>query len=242
MKTRILLCAVLAAAFFFGAAPPLSQGNAALAAANEVTPDLVKKKLETYAKGPAESAAAFKYLYDNQDKTVPVLYALLAHDFSKEQDDRNRIVTLAALGQITYETGQRQAKVQDRQGNVLMHLTEYGLKPAHFYTAVILSVVLFVAIVDLVRRKLLRIEYSWLWMLTGAAILVLISTGLVELTADLIGARVPQALFFAGVIFLTLISLHYSVTISKLTNQIKNLSQELAVLKHETEEQQAGGE
>ncbi|MFH1551177.1 MAG: DUF2304 domain-containing protein [Planctomycetota bacterium] len=237
MKTRILLCAVLAAAFFFVAAPPLSQGNAALAAADEVTPDLVKKKLETYAKGTAESAAAFRYLYDNQDRTVPVLYALL-----KKQDDSDRIVTLAALGQITYETGQRQAKVQDRQGNVLVRLTEYGLKPAHFYTAVILSVALFVAIVDLVRRKLLRIEYSWLWMLTGAAILVLISTGLVELIADLVGARVPQALFFAGVIFLTLISLHYSVTISKLTNQIKNLSQELAVLKHETEEQQPGGE
>ena len=238
MKTRILIYAVLAAAFFFGAAPALSQGNTAPAAADDVTPDLVNKKLEIYAEGTAESAAAFKYLYNNKDRTVPVLYALL----KEQQDVSDRIVILAALGQITYETGQRQAKVQEMQSNVLVRLTEYGLKPAHFYTAVILSVVLFVVIVDLVRRKLLRIEYSWLWMLTGTAILVLISTGLVELIADLVGARVPQALFFAGVIFLTLISLHYSVTISKLTNQIKNLSQELAVLKHETEEQQTGGE
>ncbi len=227
MKTRILLCAVFAAAFF-------STPSAALA--DEVTPGVVQEKLEIYAEGTAKSAAAFRYLYDNRDRSVPVLYTLL-----KTQDDKDRIVTLAALGQITYETGQRQARVQEKQSNVLARLMEYGLKPVHFYTAVVLSVALFVAIIDLVRRKLLRIEYSWLWMLTGAAILVLISTGLVELIADLAGARVPQALFFAGVIFLTLISLHYSVTISKLTNQIKNLSQELAVLKHETEEQQTGG-
>ena len=134
------------------------------------------------------------------------------------------------------EENRAQSLEIERQSKIIKTLTNYQLKDTHFYTAVILSVILFSVIIDLVRRKLLRIEYSWMWMLAGAAILALISTGLLEMAAVLIGARVPQALFFAGVSFLTMIALHYSVAISKLTNQVKNLSQELAVLKHETEE------
>jgi hypothetical protein len=46
-----------------------------------------------------------------------------------------------------------------------------------------------------------------------------------------LGGVIPSAvLFLFGLMFLLLISLHQSVKISKLSDQIKNLSQELAML------------
>ncbi len=49
-----------------------------------------------------------------------------------------------------------------------------------------------------------------------------------------IGAFWPTStLFLLGLLFLMLINLHYSVKISGLTNQVKNLSQEITLLKGE---------
>ena len=51
------------------------------------------------------------------------------------------------------------------------------------------------------------------YQITGPEALVL--TRLLDVVAGVIGARVPQALFFMGVLFLTLINVHYSVAISR---------------------------
>ena len=49
---------------------------------------------------------------------------------------------------------------------------------------------------------------------------------------QLIGAGLPTStLFLFGLLFLILISIHYAVKISSLTMQMKNLHQELAMLK-----------
>jgi hypothetical protein len=42
-------------------------------------------------------------------------------------------------------------------------------------------------------------------------------------------------LFIFGLLFLMLISLHYSIQISKLSHQVKELAQQLALLKEEGE-------
>ena len=101
--------------------------------------------------------------------------------------------------------------------------------------AIILSVLLLIFIIELVRRRKLREEYSWLWIMTGFSIffLVLEYKVLVKITT-FIGAVLPTStLFFFGFIFLILISIHYSVIISKLTTQVKNLVQEVSLLKGE---------
>jgi len=103
--------------------------------------------------------------------------------------------------------------------------------------ATVVGIGLLVLIFELVRRKKLREEYSWLWMLTGLAILILaVWHDLLLFITRLIGAALPAStIFFFGVFFLVLINLHYSVKVSKLTDQIRKLTQRLALLADEVE-------
>ena len=169
-----------------------------------------------------EKQEAFDELYRTRNTSVPQILKLIA----EENDQGRRVLLVALLERINHQRNQE-------QDTILGRLTDYKLKESHFWMVLVLSAGLFVVVIDLVRRKLLRIEYSWLWVITGVAILLLVLTRLLDVVAGVIGARVPQALFFMGVLFLTLINVHYSVAISRLTNQARNLSQELALLKHE---------
>lgn len=104
-------------------------------------------------------------------------------------------------------------------------------------TAVFLTValLLLVVIVELVRRRRLRVEYSWLWIAAGMTNLLLILRYdlLVELT-EAVGAAIPTStLFFLCILFLALLSLNYSVRLTELTRQVKELAQEVALLRAE---------
>jgi hypothetical protein len=95
-----------------------------------------------------------------------------------------------------------------------------------------LVLVLLVAILELVRRRVLRVEYSWLWIASclTTVLLILRYDLLVELT-ELVGAVVPTStLFFLCILYLALLCLHYSIRISDLTHQVKDLAQEVALL------------
>jgi len=96
-----------------------------------------------------------------------------------------------------------------------------------------LVLILFVAIVELARRRVLRVEYSWLWIASclTTVLLILRYDLLVELT-DFVGAVVPTStLFFLCILYLALLCLHYSIRISALTHQVKDLAQEVALLR-----------
>jgi hypothetical protein len=98
--------------------------------------------------------------------------------------------------------------------------------------AVIVSIAIFVVIISLVRGRKLRAEYSWLWLLTGFVIFVLVVWYdlLVKLTA-LIGAVEPTTtLFIFGIIFLIFVSLHFAIRVSQLSDQVKNLAQKISLL------------
>jgi hypothetical protein len=63
---------------------------------------------------------------------------------------------------------------------------------------------------------------------------------LVALT-NLVGAVVPTStLFFLFILYLALLCLHYSIRISRLTLQVKELAQEIALLRAEREEARVG--
>ncbi len=98
--------------------------------------------------------------------------------------------------------------------------------------AIATSVIVFLLLIDLVRRRRLREEYAWLWLLTGAAMIVL--SGWHRLLVSVtwaIGAVTPlNTLLIFSVLFLLAIVVHYSVIISRVTTQVKNLSQEIALL------------
>ncbi len=98
-----------------------------------------------------------------------------------------------------------------------------------------LSLLLLAVILELVRRRTLRVEYSWLWIAACVTSMLLIVRYdlLVWLTA-VVGAVVPTStLFFLCILFLALLCLHYSIRISHLTHQVKDLAQELAILRAE---------
>jgi len=103
--------------------------------------------------------------------------------------------------------------------------------------AIIVSVLVFAFIINLVRRKRLREEYSILWLGTSVLIIVLVIRykWLVALT-HLIGAGLPTTtLFIASIIFLMLVAVQFSIKISLLTDQLKNLVQDNALLRVELE-------
>jgi hypothetical protein len=104
--------------------------------------------------------------------------------------------------------------------------------------ALIFGIGLLILIVDLVRRRKLREEYSWLWLMTGSVILLLaLWFDLLKWITHLVGAVIPSStIFLCAFVFLILISLHFSVVISKLTNQNKALAQQYALLELELNE------
>ncbi len=100
---------------------------------------------------------------------------------------------------------------------------------------IISSIATLLFVLELVRRRKLREEYSWLWLLTAIVyLLVTLWSGLGNWVTGAIGTNsVPIAFAFIGLQFIVIISIQYSVRLSHLTTQIKDLSQELAILDSE---------
>lgn len=104
--------------------------------------------------------------------------------------------------------------------------------------AIVASFLIMLVVVELVRRRKLREEYSWLWLLTGGIIILFVVWyDLLLFVTHLIGAIAPTTtLFIFALLFLMLISLHYSIQISKLSHQVKDLAQQLTLLKGRVED------
>jgi len=108
--------------------------------------------------------------------------------------------------------------------------------------AILLAVGLLLAVLEMVRRRKLREEYSVLWVVTACALLVLaLEQDLILLASRWIGAATATStLFFGGLVFLMLVALQFSVRVSKLTHRNKALGQKLALLEEELEKLRGG--
>ena len=106
----------------------------------------------------------------------------------------------------------------------------------NLYTYQILSIVgsifILLMLVELVRRGKLKENYSLLWF--GIAIVFLVFSvwpDLLLYLASLLGIEyAPSALFLILIVSLYLLSIHFSVVISELSEKIKNLSQKIGLL------------
>ena len=98
-----------------------------------------------------------------------------------------------------------------------------------------IAIILLLFILDLVRRRRLREEYSWLWLLAGIFFLLTAAwPGFSRLVAKIIGSdRATEAFTFLGFLFLVLILIQYSVRLSKITTRLKDLAQQIAILDRE---------
>jgi hypothetical protein len=108
--------------------------------------------------------------------------------------------------------------------------------------AILTSLANLVFIVELVRRRKLREEYSWLWIVTSVGMFVLSSWyGLIEWLSHLTGAvTVTTTLFIFALLFLLALSVHFSTELSRLSQQVRRLTQELAMLEAERQCERSG--
>jgi len=110
----------------------------------------------------------------------------------------------------------------------------YFFRWEHRVALVLAGGVLLLMTLELIRKRRLREEYSVLWILTAAAILVSgIYPRVLEWVAMKIALHPAVLMTFLCVLFLMAILLHYSVVISKHSEREKGLTQELALLKDE---------
>jgi hypothetical protein len=98
--------------------------------------------------------------------------------------------------------------------------------------AIVGSLGLLLFIIELVRRRKLKEEYSVLWLTTAVVLLLLaVSGGLRRSLTNAIGA-ISQAstLYFFGLIFVIFLLLHFSVRVSQLEKRVTAMIQEVALL------------
>ena len=122
-------------------------------------------------------------------------------------------------------------------------LAAEGIEGRIQIAAVAVTLLLFLVVLELVRRRRLIERYALLWMILAATLLVLaIWTDLLSWATNLVGIEVPaNGLFIAafGVAFLLL--LHFSVATSRLAEETKILAQEVARLDAELRAERANG-
>jgi hypothetical protein len=104
--------------------------------------------------------------------------------------------------------------------------------------AIVGSGTVLLLVVELIRRGRLKERYSLLWLFAGGVLLVLSSSRtILEFISNMVGIYYPPSfLFLLAFLFLLLITLHFSVTISGLSEKNKRLAQELALLRQEMRE------
>ena len=115
-----------------------------------------------------------------------------------------------------------------------------GLSEHQKYVAIVVALSILVAALELVRRRKLREEYSFLWIGTAVILMALaLEPGLLTLFQQTIAAAEPtSALFFGALMFLMLVSILVSLRLSRLTFRSKALTRQAALANHEIEELQ----
>ena len=93
-------------------------------------------------------------------------------------------------------------------------------------------------VLDLVRRRRLSEEYSFLWVVASAAVAILgFSTPLLRAITRTLGILYEgSTVFFLGLAFATAMLLYLSVKLSRLGQENHALTRELALLRFELEE------
>ena len=103
------------------------------------------------------------------------------------------------------------------------------------------SVAALLFILELVRERRLREEYSLLWLATAGVLLILsLSRPLLDILASAIGIFYPpSALFAVALLFVLAILMHFSMVITRLTQENKEIAQQVALLRYELTRQRS---
>jgi hypothetical protein len=104
--------------------------------------------------------------------------------------------------------------------------------------AVLGSVGIILLVFQLIRQRKLREEYALLWFGASVALIVVsLWRGGLEMAARLAGvAYAPSVLFLGAMVLGFFLAMHYSISLSRLAEQNKQLAQELALLRQRLDE------
>lgn len=106
---------------------------------------------------------------------------------------------------------------------------------------IIVAIVIVLAlcvIVNMIRRKALELRYALTWLGVGVVVLVLdLFPGLMSQLSKLMGIALPSnMLFFLGFCFSLAIIFGLTIAVSKMSNRINDLTQEMALYMKREEE------
>jgi hypothetical protein len=104
--------------------------------------------------------------------------------------------------------------------------------------AIVISAGLLLLILELVRRRRLMERYALLWLFSSLLLLVLsVWSGLLNTLASAFGVSYPPSALFAvafGVVLVLLI--HFSLAVSRLSDQNKVLAQRIGLMQQQLDE------
>jgi hypothetical protein len=102
---------------------------------------------------------------------------------------------------------------------------------------IVVAVVIALVVLAYIRKWRLREEYSLLWLLLVAAMVLLASfEGITVWVADRLDVQyAPSILYFVALAFIAAMLFHYSLEISRLSDQSRRLAQEISLLRSRLE-------
>lgn len=101
--------------------------------------------------------------------------------------------------------------------------------------AITVTVIFLVFVFELVRKRKLREEYSLLWLMAGLCLLIFsLDRPLVAQVSRFLGiSYAPSALFIMAFFFGLALAIHFSIIVSHLTDRVRTLAQQNALLRLE---------
>ncbi len=108
--------------------------------------------------------------------------------------------------------------------------------------AIVASAVIFLVVIELIRRNLLMERYSLIWLAASVVLMVFsFWRGLLHFIARVIGVYYPPSLLFlVAIFFLLVLLLHFSVVLSALSKRNNRLAQEIGMLKERLDSREGG--
>lgn len=108
------------------------------------------------------------------------------------------------------------------------------------YLLILASFIFTFYIFSMIRKSKISLKYALSWIFLGLFFIVLsIYPKLIDMTSDLIRIHSPVNTLFLGIILVLLVMLFtLTMAISKLKEQVTNVSQELGILKKKVEDKE----
>jgi hypothetical protein len=110
--------------------------------------------------------------------------------------------------------------------------------------AIVASAVLLIVILELVRQRRLLERYALLWLFSSFVLLALaVWNDALSTLSNAIGVATPSnALFLIAFGFVLVLLLHFSLAVSRLSDQTKVLAQKLAIIEQRQRQESEEGE